>query len=85
MSVVSIDEPPSAMAPKRESFWHRLALALDEHFADRSKRAVPATTLRRSRHDIDRCRRLLHKNALVPVGVNFTGISHHRAALARPR
>ena len=63
MSVVPVEEPPGVRAAKRESFWHRLGRALDRHLADRSRREVPAATLRRSKHDIDRCRRLMRKNA----------------------
>jgi hypothetical protein len=85
MSVVSVDEPPSVTVTKRKGYWHRLAQALDQRFADRSKRAVPATTLRRSKHDIDRCRRLMHKNALAPIGASFIAVSHSRLARARPR
>jgi hypothetical protein len=52
MSVVSADQLPSASTlaqPLR--FWQRLAQALDEHFAERSKGAVPAIILRRSRRE----------------------------------
>jgi hypothetical protein len=42
-------------------FWRRLANLLDAHFVERSKHAVPAPVLRRSKHDIERCRRLMHK------------------------
>jgi hypothetical protein len=31
---------------------------------------VPEVTLRRCKHDIDRLRRLMHRNSLVPVGAN---------------
>ncbi len=85
MSVVPVDEPPSVTAAKRKGFWRRLAQTLDEHFAARSKRAVPAATLRRSKHDIDRCRRLMRKNALASVGANFATISHQRVGQAQPR
>lgn len=47
-------------AANPESFWQRFARALDGYLIDRSRQALPATTLRRSRRDIDRCRRLLH-------------------------
>jgi hypothetical protein len=85
MSVVPLDEPPGVTAATRGSFWHRLAQTLDEYFAARSKRAVPAATLRRSKHDIDRCRRLMRNNALASAGANFAPISHQRAGQARPR
>jgi hypothetical protein len=73
MSVVPVDEPPGARtssAPR--SFWQRLAQALDAYFVDRTKRAVPEITLRRCKHDVDRLRRLMHKNSLVPVGANLS-------------
>ncbi len=85
MSVVPVDEPPGVAATKRVGFWHRLAQTLDEHFAARSKRAVPAATLRRSKHDIDRCRRLMRKNALASVSANFATISLQHAGRADPR
>ena len=79
MSVVPVDEPPGVTAAKRGRFWRWLAQTLDQHFAARSKRAVPAAILRRSKHDIDRCRRLMRKNALTPIGANFATLSHKRA------
>jgi hypothetical protein len=84
MSAVPVDEPPAVASTttKRQGFWQRLAQALDRHFADRSRRAVSTTTLRHSKHDIDRCRRLMRKNAfkhaLAPAGGGFSGMSHHR-------
>jgi hypothetical protein len=84
MSVVPVDKPPgvASTAAERQGLWHRLAQALDRHLVDRSKRAIPATTLRRSELDIDRCRRLMHKNAfkhvLTPAGAGLGGMSHRR-------
>ena len=68
MSVVRVDEPPGAVngAAKPASFWQRLACALDAYLVDRTKRAVPEITLRRSKHDIARCRRLMHKSSAAP-------------------
>ena len=43
-------------------YWRRLANLLDAHFVERSRQAIPATVLRRSKHDIERCRRLMHKD-----------------------
>jgi hypothetical protein len=31
---------------------------------------VPEITLRRCKHDVDRLRRLMHRESLVPVGAN---------------
>lgn len=61
MSAIPADDPPEAgdgEAPA-QSFWGRLAEAVDAYFADRSRRVVPAATLRRSRHELARCRRVL--------------------------
>jgi len=87
MSVIPVDEPPSgtAAATKRGGFWQRLAQALDAYFVDRSMRAVSPSTFRRSKHDIDHCRRLMHKSALAPVEANLGNVSHRRVAQSRPR
>jgi hypothetical protein len=73
MSVLPIDEPPDATigAPGREGFWQRLGQALDAYLVDRSRRVVPAAVLRRSRHDIARCRRLMHRG---PGSRDFSGM-----------
>jgi len=77
MSVIPVDEPPGARTSSAQrSFWQRLGQALDAYFVDRTKRAVPEITLRRCKHDVDRLRRLMHKNSLVPVGA---GLSRHRS------
>jgi len=71
MSVIPVDEPPGARTSSAQrSFWQRLGQALDAYFVDRTKRAVPEITLRCCKHDIDRLRRLMHKESLVPVGAN---------------
>jgi hypothetical protein len=62
MSVIPVDEPGAVTgAANPQRFWQRLAQALDAYFVDRSRRAMPAATLRRSKHEIDRCRRLMRK------------------------
>lgn len=63
MSVISLHAPHDAAGSEQEprDFWQRLALTVDRYFADRTKRTVPQATLRRSRQDFERCRRLLHK------------------------
>jgi hypothetical protein len=69
MSVLAADELPRAFeGVVKSGFWQRLARALDASFANRSKRAMPADALRRSRRDIERCRRLLRRDVRVPVG-----------------
>jgi len=82
MSVIPVDEPPGAAngGAKPPGFWRRLAQSLDELFLDRTRRAVPEHTLRRSRREIRRCRRLMLKGALAPVAANTTRVSLHRAA-----
>lgn len=69
MSITPVDEPPSiaGRAAARPGFWCRLARALDDFFVDRTKRAVSEATLRRSRQEIQRCRRLMLKGAMAPV------------------
>ena len=69
MSVFAVDDLASALAgPLRPGFWQRLARALDASFANRSKHAMPVGSFRRSRRDIERCRRLLRSGVRVPVG-----------------
>ena len=72
MSVLPIDEPAgaAASAPRREGFWQRLGQALDAYLVDRSRRAVPATVLRRSKHDIARCRRLMHRGSEIAAAAH---------------
>jgi hypothetical protein len=72
MSVIPVDEPPG--------FWKRFAQALDAYLAERTKRAVPEITLRRSRHEIARCRRLMHKREATPI---TTGLGSARLTQAR--
>ena len=73
MSVIPVDEPPGARAgAAQQRFWQRFAQALDAYFVDRTKRAVPEITLRRCKHDVDRLRRLMHKESLVPVGASMS-------------
>ena len=52
-------------APKPESFWQGLSRAIDAYLAERTKKAIPAITLRRSRHEIARCRRLMRSRVAV--------------------
>jgi hypothetical protein len=64
MSIISADQPPSAstVAAQPLRFWQRFAQTLDEHFAERSKGAVPAMILRRSLRELARCRRLVRRS-----------------------
>jgi hypothetical protein len=69
MSVLAADELPRAFeCVVKPRFWQRLARALDTGFANRSKRAMAVDALRRSRRDIERCRRLLRRGVRMPVG-----------------
>jgi len=70
-------------AAKPRRFWRGFARALDRLVVDRSKRAVPAAALRRSRQDIERCRRLLLCVAAAAV-TNDSGAAR-RTAPAIPR
>ena len=69
MSVVPAHELGGAAnaAPTPESFWQRLSRAIDAYLADRTKKAIPAITLRCSRHEIARCRRLTLIRVAVPA------------------
>ena len=69
MSVIPADERGRAgnAALKPERFWQRLSRVIDGYLAERVKEAIPAITLRRSRHEIMRCRRLMHGRVAVPV------------------
>ena len=82
MRVIPADKAPGAAhgAARLRSFWQRLARTLDDYLAERTKRAVPDATFRRSRHEIDRCRRLMLKGALTPAH----GLTRARIAYASP-
>ena len=69
MSVLAASELHDAFeGVMKPGFWRRLARMLNASFANRSKRAMPIDALRRSRRDIERCRRLLRRDVRVPVG-----------------
>ena len=69
MSVLAADERPRAFeGAAKPGFWQWLARALDASFANRCKSAMPIATLRRSRRDIERCRRLLRRDVCEPGG-----------------
>jgi hypothetical protein len=87
MSVIPVAAPPDTAAgkPMPEGFWQRLALALDEYFAQRTKQTVPEATLRRSRQDFERCRRLMHKTSMAPVCADIHRASRLGVLHTRPR
>jgi hypothetical protein len=71
MNVIPADQSIPATATNGATplgFWRRLAQAVDEYVADRSARAVPVTTLRRSRRDTARFRRLMKAPTSSAVG-----------------
>lgn len=80
MSVIPESPGGASRTTKREGFWQRLMAALDQHFVERAKRAVPAVTLRNSKRDMDRCRRLMHQAAAIPSEARIG-----RGAQTRPR
>jgi hypothetical protein len=69
MRVIPADEPGGAgdAAPKPEGFRQGLSRAIDAYLADRTKKPIPAITLRRSRYEIARCRRLARSRVAVPA------------------
>jgi hypothetical protein len=73
VSIIPVDEPPG--------IWQRLAQALDAYFVDRAKRAVPEITLRRSKHEVARCRALMHKASAVYVEASRSSrrVAHTRS------
>jgi hypothetical protein len=87
MSVIRVDAPPDTAGgkPLPGSFSQRLALTLDEYFAKRTKRTVPEATLRRSRQEFERCRRLMHKTSMVPVTAAVHRASRHSVLETRRR
>ena len=80
----AISFPAAGEAARPRGFWRQLAQALDELVASRSRRALPATQLRRCQHDVDRCRRLMLKNAMTNVPGRAARGPAHRAAPAAP-
>src|SRR5690349_630619 len=68
----------------RHGFWQRLARMLDDYLVDRAKGTVPAAAFRRSRHEIERCRRLMRKGSLTPAHSKVAYAATRRAARAAP-
>ncbi|MGD0023308.1 MAG: hypothetical protein ABSC37_01590 [Xanthobacteraceae bacterium] len=81
MSVIPIDTAASAAsgAAKPRRFWQRFAQALDRLVVYRTKRAVPEIVLRRCKHDIDRCRRLMLHGCIAPADARINRGSSRRA------
>jgi len=87
MSVIPVDTPSDTDGgkPILGGFWQRLALALDEYFAQRTKRTVPEATLRRSRQEFERCRRLMHKSSMSVITADVHRASRFGVLPTRPR
>jgi hypothetical protein len=71
MSVIPAHELGGATdaAPKPESFWQGLSREMDAYLADRTKKVIPAITLRRSQHEIARCRRFMRSRVAVRADI----------------
>ena len=61
MSIIPTDAKGIKGKPEFETFWRKIVEALDRLVINRSCRAIPATALRRARHDGHRCRRLIRQ------------------------
>jgi hypothetical protein len=62
-----------------ERFWQRFAQLLDRLVIRLSRQTIPAALLRRSRHDLARCRRLLLDSAVARSAARRTGARPRRA------
>jgi hypothetical protein len=85
MGVIAADKELSAAneGAEPQTIWQRIARgigqALDRFVVDRSRRAVPAVVLRRSKYDHDRCRRLMLGDSVTPAAVGLNRAQAHRA------
>jgi hypothetical protein len=77
MSVIPIDERFGSGSGKRKplNFWERLEQALELYLSERTKRTIPEFTLRRSKQEVDRCRRLFLKSSAPSAGARTGGTS----------
>ena len=70
MAVTRMAQPGSAVDGRQpRSVWRKVVRTLDRLVAERSRLAVSASGLRRSRDDIKRCRELMVEGAVLPAGV----------------
>lgn len=58
---------PVVGAARSGGVRQKLAQTLDKYLADRSRRAVPESALRRCKREADRCRRLLIDSSIEPA------------------
>jgi hypothetical protein len=86
MRVILADRFAGAVKPAvtPHGFWQRLARMLDDYLVDRAKHAVSAAAFRRSRHEIERCRRLMRKDSLTPAHSSVVCAVSHRAPRSAP-
>jgi hypothetical protein len=86
MRVILADRFTGAVNPAvtPHGFWRRLARMLDDYLVDRAKRTVPAAAFRRSRHEIEHCRRLMLKGSLMPAFKGTCAVPRRAACAARP-
>jgi hypothetical protein len=82
MSVLPINSAgeSASRSAKSHELWQRLAHMLDRLVVSRTKRAVPESVLRRSKHDIDRCRRLMHDRSAGAADIGTNRVSPRRTA-----
>lgn len=76
MGVIAIDPASGAAnrAAEPQTFWQRIVHALDRFVVCRSQRVVPAIILRRSKYDLDRCRRLMLQGSISPVTATINSV-----------
>jgi len=62
MSTTYADQPPSdSVAKSWRRFWRKLSQALERYLARRARWTVSEAKLRQTKHEIVRCRRLMHR------------------------
>jgi hypothetical protein len=86
MRVMPADRFAGAVNPAvtPRGFLQRLARMLDDYLVDRAKQTVPAAAFRRSRHEVERCRRLMLKGSSMPAHSEVAYAVPRRAARAAP-
>ena len=81
MSVIPVDERFGCVngITKPPNFWERLAQTLELYLSERTKRTIPEFTLRRSKQEVDRCRRLILKSSAAPAEARTGRVSSRGA------
>jgi hypothetical protein len=82
MRAIPIDPEGAAGNEKAEplTFWQRIVRLLDRCVVNRTYRGIPTTALRRSKYELNRCRRMLH-GAVAPAVVTIDDARARRAAV----